>query len=482
MRTITLSALVMVFALGAFTGPATADAAGPRAFQRTPPAPGDIVVRPSDDVGAIVRSAPAGSTIRFRQGIYRMLELEPKADVQLIADPGVILKGSKRLAGFVASGNRWYVGGQTQGSAAPTQGNEWGYCEDALPACVYPEELFINGNRKKRASSLAEVGPGRWYFDYGADRIYVGDNPNGQRVETSVARWAVHGQADRVRVEGFAIVQYATPARQGAINPRVGRVGAPGTDWEVVGNTIITSHGWAVKIEDGIVIADNVMAWNGQGGVGGVGDEIVVEHNTIKFSCSVGIKCFGFEGGALKIDSDTFAINNNVVENNWGHGIHPDQTSSDGEIIGNVVTGNEGVGIHYETSTDVVISGNTVTGNGYRRTGAREPGILVLDSSNVTIDGNTVSNNALGIVVRQDNRTDRGIVANVDVTNNTVVLGSGERSGIGQLHYSNIGPVTFSGNAYTYTEGSPMLYDGRWETVDGWRNRGYDTNGSFSRS
>ncbi len=84
---------------------------------------------PGQDVAAIVAAAPKGSTIRFRPGVYRMLELAPKDDVRLIGDPGAVLKGSKVLAGWNASGSLWYVGGQTQGSPAPTQGEEWGYCD-----------------------------------------------------------------------------------------------------------------------------------------------------------------------------------------------------------------------------------------------------------------------------------------------------------------------------------------------------------------
>ncbi len=483
MRRSSFVSIMLVAALAVPFGavPAAAATAGPRPITRTPAAPSDIVVTPAQNVAAIVAAAPAGSTIRFRPGVYRMLELQAKDDMRFIGDPGAVLKGSKVLTGWVANGNRWYVGGQTQGSTAPTEGEEWGYCDPGHAACVFPEELFMGGNRLKRVATLAEVGTGKWFFDYAADRIYVGDNPAGRLVETSVARWAVHGQADRVRVEGLIMLQYATPTRQGTVNPRVGRAGAPGVNWQVIGNTILTSHGWAVKIEDGIVITDNTMNWNGQGGVGGVGNDIVVSHNTIRFSCSTGIRCFGFEGGALKIDSDRFVLNYNIVENNWGHGLHPDIMSTDGEIVGNVVRNNEGVGIHYETSSDAVISGNTVTGNGFRKNGTREPGILVLNSFGVDVTGNTVSNNALGILIRQDTRTSRGIVDDVVISGNTVTMGAGQRSGIGQLQYKQIGSVVFSGNTYIHSEASPFVLDGRVQTPTQWRALGFDTAGQFSK-
>ncbi len=107
--------------------------------------------------------------------------------------------------------------------------------------------------------------------------------------------------------------------------------------------------------------------------------------------------------------------------------------------------------------------------------------LLVLNSSGVDITGNVVSNNALGVLIRQDTRTSRGIVDDVVVSGNTITMGSGQRTGIGQLQYEQIGSVAFSGNTYTHREASPFLNDGKVQTVTQWQNLGFDTSGAFTK-
>ena len=122
-----------------------------------------------------------------------------------------------------------------------------------------------------------------------------------------------------------------------------------------------------------------------------------------------------------------------------------------------------------------------MTGNGFRRNGTREPGFLVLNSFGVDVTGNTVSNNALGILIQQDTTTSRGIVDDVVISGNTVTMGAGQRSGIGQEQYRQIGSVVFSGTTYIHSEASPFVLDGRVQTPTWWRALGFDTAGQFSK-
>jgi parallel beta-helix repeat protein len=299
----------------------------------------------------------------------------------------------------------------------------------------------------------------------------------------SVSSWAFHGSADDVHIEGFVIEQYATPGRQGAINPRVGRAGANGVDWVVVGNTVRHGHAWGIKIEHGMVVADNVTDGNGQGGIGGVGDAVLIEHNEITGNCIAGYRCFGWEGGATKFVTSGMVFSANVVTDNLGHGMHPDIQSDDVVIEGNIISDNLGAGIHYETSTNAVISDNTVTGNGFKLDGSREPGILVLNSSSVDITGNSLDRNALGILLRQDDRTDRGIVGDVVVTGNTVVADAASRSGVGSvtIDTAQLGPISFNSNTYSYVDDKPFTFDGTTYTPGEWQGLGYDSGSTFTR-
>lgn len=397
----------------------------------------------------------------------------------MVADPGAHLKGSKVLSSWSRDGDDWVIGGQTQGSSAPSQGDTWGRCESNSPGCVFPEELFVDGKRMKRVTSRSSVGPGTWFFDYGSDRIYMGDNPSGRTVETSVEAWAFHGRADGVRIEGFEISQYANPARQGVVNPREGQAGSPGFDWTVVGNTIRSGHGWAIKVEKSIVITDNVLVDNGQGGVGGAADDLTIEHNEITESCRNGIKCVGWEGGAMKVKANGVLVAANLVHRNAGHGLHTDIGSTNVLVAGNVVHGNDGVGIDQEIGGEAVIRDNVVTDNGWE---VSEPGILVLSSRNVTVTGNRVEDNWQGIVLRQDGRTSLGRLDNVVVAGNTVVLAAGTETGVGGLDAS-IGRITFDDNRYIVPSSvsRPFIYDGNGLSWDQWRARGFDRGGSFER-
>jgi len=461
------------------------DDAGPRDWRRTPESASDVIVTPATgNIASVVSSAPTGAVIRFRAGTYRQVSVTPRDGQTLVGDPGAVFKGSKVLTGAVSDGGgRWYFADQTQGSTAPTQGEEWGFCDDDRPACVYPEDVFLDGDPLARESSLEAVGAGEWYFDYAADRIYVGTDPSGRTVETSTSSWAFHGPADGVRIEGFVIEQYATPGRQGAINPRVGRAGAPGHDWEVVGNTVRNSHAWGIKIETGMVVTDNTTERNGQGGIGGVGDNVLIEHNAIVANCVAGYKCFGWEGGGTKFVTHGMVISGNLVTDNLGHGLHPDVLSDDVVIEENVVADNQGAGIHFETSTHAEIADNTVAGNGYKPDGSTEPGILVLDSNNVQISGNELAGNALGVLVRQDSRDDKPVSGNVTITGNTVVAPASSRTGVGEIPDSHpIGPVTFSNNRYVHVDDRPFTWDGTTYAPSEWQSvRNQDAGSTFTK-
>ena len=63
----------------------------------------------------------------------------------------------------------------------------------------------------KHVGSLSGVGPGRWYFDYGADKIYFADDPTGKTVETSVSAFAFRGGGNTVTISGLIIEKYASP-------------------------------------------------------------------------------------------------------------------------------------------------------------------------------------------------------------------------------------------------------------------------------
>ena len=202
-----------------------------------------VTLSPGADIQAAVNANPNGTTFCLQQGVFRLGAgkwIIPKAgDTFKGAGRGItIINGSKVLnSGWVHSGNYWYITGQTQqnfflsGAESCPPGNPVACrCYDAnYPRCVYPEEMFFDNVRKNLAGvhdanyndPLTVIGPGKWYFDYTTDTIYVGDDPTGHNVETSVAYGAfVGGSAtDNVTIQDMTIEKTATSAQWGAISP-----------------------------------------------------------------------------------------------------------------------------------------------------------------------------------------------------------------------------------------------------------------------
>ncbi len=203
----------------------------------------DVTVSPGDDVQKLIDNNPGGTSFWFTAGTYRRFSVEPKTGNVFVGANGAVLKGSKVLNNWQSDGSRWYVTGQTQGSSSKSEGDSWGRCDSGYDHCVYPEDVFINGRTLWQVSSKSAVGPGKYYFDYSNDRIYIGENPDGKTVETSVEAHAFFGRAFNVTIKNFEITQYANPGRQGAINPRFGRTGDSGGNWKVINNEIHRTGG-----------------------------------------------------------------------------------------------------------------------------------------------------------------------------------------------------------------------------------------------
>ena len=142
--------------------------------------PGAISVWPGQSIQEAVDAAGDGATLFIRAGVHRMQRVQPRQGSTIIGEPGAVMNGARVLTGWTRDGDRWWVGGQTQ------QGARHGVCEGGAPRCNYPEQLFVNNARLEHVGSRSAVGPTTWYFDYGADRIYIGQNPAGKTVETSV--------------------------------------------------------------------------------------------------------------------------------------------------------------------------------------------------------------------------------------------------------------------------------------------------------
>lgn len=413
-----------------------------------------LIFSPGDNVSAMIATQPAGASFVFSPGIYRGVQITPRDGDAFRGEPGAILSGAKVLNGFDFNGNAWSIGGQT--SQLQAHGGCSNFLGQGYSGCQHPEQLFIDGVPLWQVTDTSQMAPGRWYFDYGADQIWILDDPNGRLVELSVTPAAFQGQAQDVTVADLVIERYASRAQQGAMSLD------GGSGWLIENNEIRYNHGTGIRTHSDMVLRNNYVHHNGQIGVAGLGDRILVEGNEISFNGISGFNPFWEAGGTKFVLTRDLVVRNNHVHDNRGRGIWTDIDNVNSLIEGNLAENNDQSGIAHEISYSATIRNNTVRGNGQAFDnwlwGAQ---ILVQNSSDTTITGNTVTvaaGGGDGIGVINQNRGSGNLGAyvsrNVTVANNDITyLGGAGQSGVADDTSSRFScqdeaGVSFEGNTY----------------------------------
>lgn len=356
-------------------------------------------VRPGQEVQAIVNALPAGATMCFQAGEYRISsQLTPKAGQRLIGAAGAILNGSVKLANPQPSGGSFVFSAQLP--AAPRL---FGYCAAATPNCNYEQDVFWDNHVMERVTSLGGLAPGKFFADYPNNKIYVRDNPTGHAVEQAVARWIVYSAAANVTVRGFIVEKSAGPAQDGAINGHAN--GATG--WTVEYNEVRFNHGIGISV-DASIIRNNYVHHNGQMGLGGEsGTGGMVLDNEVAFNNAAGYNV-GWEAGGSKFVANTNLVaRGNYFHDNNGPGLWCDINCHHATFEGNAVANNKGGGIFYEISYNGVIRFNLVIDASTPTTGGfyDASNILVSASPDTEVYGNT-SFGGNGIGILQQKRPD----------------------------------------------------------------------------
>lgn len=438
--------------------------------------PGAISVYPGTNIQNAIDNAPNGSTFYIRAGTHRMQRFQPKAGTTVIGEPGAILNGSRVLSGWSQDGSQWWIGGQTQ------QGTRHGVCESSSPRCRYSDDLFVNNVRLEHVDSRSKVGSGKWYFDYGANRIYIGQNPAGKTVETSITFGAVFGNSPNVTITGLIVEKYANPAQHGAIDNRLNNSDAGARDWVITGNEVRLNHGVGIKVGKNARVEGNNVHHNGQLGIGAVGSGSRFENNEIAYNGQIPFWADWERGGTKFAKTTNIQLVGNYVHHNVGPGLWADLSAKDMLFADNTVIGNTKAGIYYEISYDAVIRDNYLEGNGF----GFDPwlwggGIVISSSPNVEIYGNTVINNGDGIgAVEQDRSGDPApygplVITNLYVHHNTITMSQGV-SGVAQDH-GNTAIFTsrnnrWENNTYNVGSGRHFEWDNRQMYYDTWRSYG----------
>ncbi|HET7213502.1 MAG TPA: right-handed parallel beta-helix repeat-containing protein [Terriglobia bacterium] len=438
-------------------------------------------LNPGDNIQAAVNNSPTGTTFILAPGVYRMQIVVPKAGDVFSGESGAILDGAQLIDASSwrqISASVWVA----QASGITQQSSYRGVCSSADPACMYPEDLFFDSKPLRRVASSALVVPGAWYLDYGTEKIYVGSNPGGHVTEMSTLGAAFWGDAGSVTIQGLVIEKYACIAGKGAVNAMnsLYGYGAAAANWKVDSNEIMLNHGVGVRVNSGMVVTNNKIHDNGQMGIAGNGDQILIQNNEVYKNNYAGY-AFDWEAGGIKFASyaTNVTIGGNYVHDNAGPGIHADISCDYVTIKNNHTAHNIGSGIHYEISYNGIISGNTIENDGSSPQGTGfwyGGGILISNSSNVQVYGNTVTDCMNGIGGTQANRgTDAKTGAvytlqNLSVHDNIITQKTGYAAGIVKASVFDDSVYTSWGNHfqnntfYLSTPGYPYFYwlDQNW--------------------
>ncbi len=480
---------------GAMPTTVTAPAAPPPAAN----SPTDTNVYPGENIQQAVDANPPGATIKVMPGIHRMQTVVPKDGQTIAGEPGAVLNGARLLTDFVYESNLWVATGQTQ------QGQLAGVCAPYLgkpyDGCRHPEDVYYDDVPLRQVTDAGDMGPGRWYFDYEHDRIYLADDPAGHKVEASVTRHAVHfwhpGQPldtplpGGVTIRGLIVEKYANPAQRGAI--QAGGYGSGGPDglttgWVITGNELRLNHGAGVRTGNATLVAGNHIHHNGQAGVRSDGKDAVVDGNEISYNNTLGFDpmhdAAGFKFGKTR----RLTISNNYVHNNNGPGLWADTDNDATRYLGNRVEDNLGPGIFHEVSYSAEIAYNEVYRNGFATADwMYGGGILVAHSPDVVVHHNRLSDNADGIVAidqaRGAGELGPYVLDRLWVHDNVVEITQGwvgvaEDTGDMSVYTRDI---KFERNTYrTFGHPRPFKWNDAELTAAEWQTAGFDVAGSIT--
>ncbi|GAB2659398.1 right-handed parallel beta-helix repeat-containing protein [Kribbella swartbergensis] len=452
------------------------------------PACTGVVIKPGQDAAQIVDDAPNGTTFCFAAGLHRIdRTIHPKADQVLASDQGAVLTGSVRLTTWAPSDGDWV----TTGVLPPPYG-QTGQCEDNVAnICYLREQVFLDGKHLTRVATRDKVAPGTFYADYGANAVYLGDNPAGRSVEMSKTARAIQSTASGVTVRGLTIEHFATPPQGGAIQLGMG--------WKVYANEIRWNHAVGAMLvnADGAVLEKNFIHHNGQLGVGQYSTlNGTIAANEVSYNNTDGFWIADWESGGIKTTwSNGGWVTGNLIKQNLGVGLWSDAYDDGRTFNNNQIVDNAADGIRYEIGRNGVIENNVITGNGLGtgRGSGRSlwdgGGINVNTSSNVQVRNNVVADNVNGISIQSRTRGSgpwgQNLLRDVVVSGNQVTM-KGGTTATGMVQNSGavipVGEVTLKSNTYVLDSLTAERFQktGQWYTAIEWRRTGQDADSKFT--
>jgi hypothetical protein len=405
-------------------------------------APATILVRPGQDIQALVEAAPEAARFRLAPGIHRQPTIRPKSRQEFLGEEGVILSGARLLDSWTPEAGFW--ASEPLPDALPAHGS----CADGSDSCSHREDLFVDGRLYRRAGSLADLGPGRWHRTNG--RAYLFDDPSGRTVEIGTVPAAFDGTASGVVLEKLVVERYASDPEEGAIHAK------EASGWLIVDVTARWNHGVGLKIGSGTRVIGGSFSYNGQLGIAATGDGATIDGVEIAYNNYAGYDARWEAGGAKLWMTQGLVVRNACVHHNGGPGLWTDHDSIAVVYQGNRIFANAQEGIRHGLSYAAIIEDNMVGRNGRSgdnwMSGAQ---ILIQNSGDTKVRRNLVEvaatfGNGIGIIHQDRGAGGYGPWAATGnlVSGNTIIhLGRRGRDGV----VSDTGDPTFwdtAGNVF----------------------------------
>jgi parallel beta-helix repeat protein len=439
----------------------------------------EIVVSPGDDIAQLVQQSEPGTHFSILPGIHRSREIQPKDGMVFAGQPGTVLSGAIPVDDLAADGDYW----STTSIALDQNGH--GSCQDDYESCVYRNDLFMDDAMLWRVDDRTDLIAGTWWSD--GTTIVVFDDPTVRNVEVGMSEYAFVGDANDVTIKGLTVEKYAVRAQEGAIQSQQPGGGDFGSNWLIEDVEVRLNHGAGIRTGMATTIRRASTHHNGQLGLAGSrGENILVEQSEIANNNIRGFST-GWEAGGTKFTRTVgLTIRETTVHNNLGPGLWTDIDAYATSYLDNTVYDNSGAGIFHEISYDAVISGNTVTNNGFAHTTwLWGGGILIAASADVEVSNNVVSGNADGIAaIQQDRSQDSGgpyFLSNLWVHHNTVTMDTGQTGLVEDVDDRSVFTDRnnrFEDNTYLKASGRAFAWDKKSLTWSQWVAAGQDENGT----
>lgn len=347
---------------------------------------------PYKTITKAIGAASAGQTIVLRAGTYHeSITLNKQLTIQPYNNEVVWLDGSSVVSGWVADGARWRVDNwtaefdasptYTRGAADSTE-EFWGFVNKDYPMAAHPDQVWIDNQAQAQVGSLAQLGAGKFYVDYAANRLYLGSNPAGRTVRASDLSKAISVRADGSVLQGFGVSRFAPSV------PDMGAVTMEKANGRVSGMAFVDNATTGLSLlSSGLTVTGITAARNGMlgvhanyadklstSGVSALGNN--VEHfnsspvsGGFKITRTRGITVVGGQfrdndGPGLWLDESTYnsSITGNKLINNSSHGVSV-ELSSTSNLVNNLFVGNGGFGMKINDTSQVRVWNNTLINN-----------------------------------------------------------------------------------------------------------------------